>query len=78
MITRQRKQSRLKSLRAGGWAGMPAAEHIWNLPKRELVELALRLGASASGGADDSLLGLERVEEEIICLKAEGVINGKT
>jgi hypothetical protein len=59
----------------GGYAGDPTHAELWELPKRELVELVLRLAALAEG--DEASLedgrALECVNREREALKAAGV-----
>lgn len=65
--------SMAKAADKGGYAGNPETLPLWELSKRELVEIALRLGEIS--GDDFSLEGaLARVEEERVALVANGII----
>ncbi len=65
--------AREKAARLGGYAGDADAGHLWDLSKRELVEIALRLGQVCA--EDDSLpAAIKRVNEEVEALKANGII----
>jgi hypothetical protein len=63
-----------KARRLGGWAGDPRAGDLWKLSKRELAELALRLGALTTDNADDIDLALKAVNSERAALKLNGII----
>jgi hypothetical protein len=60
----------------GGFAGAAENASLWDLSKRELVEISLRLASVAVG--DESSLedgrALARVSEERDALKASGVL----
>jgi len=62
-----------KAASLGGYAGDPDAGDLWELPKRELIEIALRLGelCSDDGGFEGAL---ERVREERRALRANGIL----
>ena len=48
----------------GAWAGKREARHLFDLPKRVLVELALRSAAQAGGECDSFEAGLQRLCRE--------------
>ncbi len=58
----------------GGFAADPAARHLWSMSKRELVEIALRLGALCSGDCDSVEAGVRVVDHEHAALKRSGII----
>jgi hypothetical protein len=66
-------KAREKAARMGGYAGSPAAAPLWELSKRELVEIAARLGeiCSDEGGEEG---GIARAIEEHGILKANGIV----
>ncbi len=53
----------------GGFAGDPSTLPLWELPKRELVEIALRL-TMAENVSD----AMQQVQDERSALKANGII----
>lgn len=64
-----------KAARLGGYAGRPETSGLWDLSKRELVEIALRLGEICAD-ADEITVddAIARVWEERRILKANGII----
>ncbi len=62
-----------KASRNGGYAGRSETVDVWELSKRELVEIALRLGelCSDEGGFDGAL---QRVREERRILSEQNII----
>jgi hypothetical protein len=66
-------KARDKAARMGGYAGRDEAAPLWALSKRELVEIAARLGelCSDAGGAEN---GIARTIEEHRILKANGIV----
>ena len=58
----------------GGWAWMPSVVDMWGLPKRELVEVALRLGAVNAGHGDSVSAGRRAVLEELDALRENGIV----
>lgn len=58
-----------KAQLAGGFAGEDAARALWDLPKRELIEVALRL--TMAENAPDAV---RQFEDERQCLKANKII----
>ena len=62
-----------KASKMGGYAGQEKTEDLWKYSKRELVEIALRLGeiCSDEGGFDNAL---ERVREERRTLRDNKII----
>jgi hypothetical protein len=65
--------SREKAARMGGYAGRDEARPLWDMSKRELVEIAVRLGEMCSdeGGAEN---GIARAIEEHRILKQNGIV----
>mgnify|MGYP001167108735 CR=1 FL=1 len=63
-----------KAREKGAFAGVESALPLWNYSKRELVELALRLGSQAAGEADDAEAGVRAVEAERESLARAGII----
>ena len=57
-----------------GWAGRPSCRKLWGLSKRELVEVALRLGALNSGYCDSVSAGRKAVLDELDALRENKVI----
>ena len=62
----------LKAKEMGGYAGDPECRDLWDLSKRELVEVALRLGERMN--ADSIQAAAEEVRGEIELLRMNGVI----
>lgn len=62
-----------KAARKGGYAGRSETIDLWGLTRRELIEIALRLGelCSDEGGFDGAL---ERVREEYRILSEQNII----
>ena len=60
-----------KARSMGAYAGRPAAADLWALSKRELLEVALRLGELC---AEDAESPASRVREEVACLREQGII----
>lgn len=59
----------------GGYAGHPDAVALWDLSKRELVEIAIRLGEMTADSDSPSVEdAIARVREEHRALKANGII----
>jgi len=63
-----------KARRMGGFAGQSRAMPLWDMSKRELVELTLRLGALAARAPDSCAAGAEMAENEHRALKANGIL----
>ena len=57
----------------GGYAGLKASLPLWEMSKRELVEIAARLGeiCADEGGAEN---GIARALEEAAALRANRII----
>lgn len=70
-IHTSKAQEKARSL--GGYAGDPDVDDLWDMPKRELIEIALRLGEQAVGveGVD---FGANAVREEARVLRANKII----
>ncbi|WP_141247096.1 hypothetical protein [Mesorhizobium sp. WSM3866] len=66
-------KARDKAARMGGYAGRDSAAPLWEMSKRELIEIATRLGeiCSDEGGADN---GIARAIEEHGILKQNAII----
>ena len=62
------------ALAKGGWAGMPSVADLWELPKRELVEVALRLGAVNARHGDSVSAGRRAVLDELDALRETGIV----
>lgn len=62
-----------KAARMGAYAGNTEAAELWSLSKRELIEIALRLGEIC---ADDFSVdgAIARVKEEHRILREQGII----
>lgn len=58
----------------GGFAGEDAAMPLWNMTKRELVEIAVRLGAANSGKCDSPEAGAKAAIKESEALARAGII----
>ena len=58
----------------GGWAGRLSVSDLWGLSKRELVEVALRLGALSSGFCDSVSSGRKAVLDELDALRGNDII----
>lgn len=57
----------------GGYAGRDDAAALWKLSKRELVEIAIRLGeTSAEGHGPEN--AISRVREELQILQDNGIL----
>ena len=63
-----------KARRLGAWAGIKEAAPLWELSKRELVELAARLGALTCGECDNAELGVEAAKVEHRVLKEARIV----
>ena len=69
--------SRLTAQRKGAWAARANANPLWDLSKRELIEVALHLAAQNSGAYDDALesgQATKLVLDERKALKRAGLI----
>lgn len=62
--------------RKGAWAGQDPDrwQVLAKLSKRELIEIALRLGASAAGECDNPQAGFLQVIDERDALRANNII----
>lgn len=66
-------KAREKASRLGGYAGLDEAAPLWDLTKRDLVEIAARLGeACAEEGGPEK--GIARAIEEHRILKQNGIV----
>lgn len=63
-----------KAARMGGMAGDNRAAPLWDLSKRELIEIAMRLGALHNGGPDSVQAGVEAVNYELAGLRRAGIL----
>ena len=57
----------------GAWAGEACARDLWNLSKRELVEIGLRLADQTVGLAGPEAAA-DRCREELAVLKGQGIV----
>ena len=62
-------KARKKAESMGAYAGEECAARLWDLSKRELVELALRLTMRESPEE-----AMAAVEVELACLRAQGIV----
>ena len=62
--------------RKGAWAGAdyPQWNDLARLSKRELIEVALRLGAASVGHCDERFHGIEAFYSEYRALKDSGIL----
>ena len=64
-----------KANRMGGYAGHPDAVSLWDMSKRELVEIAIRLAEMTTDSDSPSVEdAIARVREEHRALKANNII----
>jgi hypothetical protein len=63
-----------KARDAGGFAGEEGALPLWDMSKRELIEIALRLGAMAAGESDSAEHGIQVALNEYEALRLNGII----
>ena len=68
------KNSRNVAIAKGAFAGATCAIDLWDLSKRELIEVALRLGALLEGECDNPEVGCKAVIEELQALRESGVV----
>lgn len=66
-------KAREKASRMGGYAGRDDAAPLWDLSKRELVEIAARLGELCAEEVSAEN-GIARALEERDILRANGII----
>lgn len=62
-------RAREKAAAMGAFAGDDSAAPLWELSKRELIEIALRLTMT-----EEPAEAVKRVQEEHRCLKDNGII----
>ena len=62
----------IKAREMGAYAGEPDCRDIWDLSKRELVEVALRLAERSNGASIKAIA--EEVRWEIERLRINGII----
>lgn len=67
-------RSRYKAAQMGGLAGAPEAAELWELSKRELIELALRLADRIDGCAGDATRCTNMVTTELTTLRAQKIV----
>ena len=72
MMSIHTRKAREKAASMGAFAGEDVAEDLWELPKRELIEIALWL--SSEGMADDVVGAVARVLNKRHTLKRNGII----
>lgn len=63
-----------KARQHGAFAGQAAAQPLWGLSKRELLEVAIRLGAQAAHDPDNAAAGISTVTAELRALRDNRVI----
>ena len=63
------ERSRQVAHQRGAWGGHSDVAHLYGHPKRVLIEVALRLGASCAGSCDDLDAAIKRVNEEVETLR---------
>lgn len=63
-----------KAREKGAFAGEDLAVPLWNLSKRELIEIALRLGGLTAGNPDDLAAAVDAVNNEHATLRRAGII----
>ena len=63
-----------KAREAGGFAGKHGALPLWDLSKRELVEIAIRLGAQVAGECDTAEAGIVVAMQEHEALRLNGIV----
>ena len=57
----------------GGYAGRPEAAGLWGMPKRAVLEIALRLAIQLKGTPDDIGPAVELIKQEYSALRWRGV-----
>ncbi len=70
-------RAQAKAQKLGAASGSEHATPLWDMPKRELIEIALHLGAVCTGNYDDAIrsdAAATRVLEERETLKSNGLI----
>ena len=64
-----------KANKLGALAGAPETFHLWELPKREILEIALRFALQMSGDGETSCAELvEHVDKELRILRDNKII----
>ena len=67
-------KARAIAAKRGAWAGLDASLPLWRMSKRELVEIAARLGAMAIGDGSSSDAGIRIALNEAETLRSNGII----
>lgn len=67
-------KAQAKAAKLGAMAGEPEAAPLWDLSKRELVEVALRLADAINGASCDTPAAMVRVNEELAALRAQRIV----
>lgn len=67
-------KSMKKAREMGAFAGDAAALPLWEMSKRELVEVVIRLGGLAAGKADSPKAGIDAAIQEANALRLAGII----
>lgn len=67
-------RSKAKARQLGAFAGQDCAKPLWDLSKRELVEIAIRLGALTSGDCDSADAGVRAALHEHQTLVRSGIV----
>ena len=71
------EKSRITARTKGAWAGQDRNRDLWDLSKRELIEVTLHLAACLTGEYDNALktdMARRRVVQEHESLRANGLI----
>lgn len=68
------EKARALAQQKGAFAGTDAALPLWKMSKRELVEIAMRLGVLAGDGDESPEGGARRAIEEAKILVSNGII----
>lgn len=63
-----------KAAERGAFAANEAAWPLWELSKREILEVAIRLGAQLDGECDTAETGVAAVERELEALRHSNII----
>lgn len=63
-----------KASASGGFAGDRDALPLWDMSKRELIEIAIRIGAQVAGECDTATSGIVVALQEHEALRRNGII----
>jgi len=67
-------RARALAAQRGGFAGRDCALPLWAMSRRQLVEIAMRLGAMNAGDPDNPEAGLRAAMHEHHCLLLSGIL----